>query len=480
MKQKTSFYIQLFLATALLSLFFGCEIQENFKYPYAEDNSVLDVSALEFIQENDSLSLMAQAIERAGFEDFYKGKDPFTFIVPNNQAFREYFKDNEYSSIADIPLPILRNILKYHLVQAEVNFNDPDLSPKNNPIPYSTENGQTMFLSHTGTFVGLINEGTNRQWEIKTSNLVPTNGVIHVVRSIVYYSAPTGEAEVENPDLELDTLYAKHDTYVNGGIESNKNFGGEALLKVKNVDGNGDYDRKAFLMFDFKDFKKEGVVTDLRMKLSVSFTHAKGVDMDVFEASDTLWTEYSLNFDNAPFPTSPKIASIKTKKVDDFVFDLTAYYQENEPDGLRAFMLDGEAGSDETDDLASKEHTSLEPPMLIATFAAPGAELTLDVLKNISFGQGDVVVLSSEYLSVGGAAPSDIFYTIEEAPSFGWLIKGSEVLRKDSKFSQLDLNLKNIIFIHDGETPGTEDLVLTARDRAGAILGDIKLTITAN
>ena len=468
-----------YLVIFMLTLFSGCEIQENFKYPYAEDNSKLNVSALEFIQTHDSLSFMAQAIERAGLEDLYVAKEVHTFVVPDNQAFREYFKDNGYSSITDIPLPILRNILKYHIVKAEVNFNDPALSSKNNPIPYPTENGQTMFLSHTGTFVGLINENTNRQWEIKTSNLVPTNGVIHVVRSIVYYSAPTGDIDGENPDLELDTIYVKHDTYINGGAESNKNFGGDPLLKVKHVEGNGDYDRKAFLMFNFNDFKKEGVITDLRMKLSVSFTHAKGVDMDVYETPDTLWTENSLNFNNAVFPTAPRIASIKTKKEDHFVFDLTSYYQENKPEGARSFMLEGEAGSDETDDLASKAHPSLGSPMLIATFAAEGAELTMEVLKDISFNKGDVAVLSSDYLSVGGAAATDIFYTIDEVPSSGWLIKGAEVLKKDSKFSQLDVNLKNIIFIHDGTTSGSEELVLTAKDRAGAVLGGIKLMFTA-
>jgi len=72
--------------------------------------------------------------------------------------------------------------------KAVVNFNDPALAPKNKPISYQTENGQIMYLSHTGTYVGLINEGTNKQWQIRTSNLVPENGVIHIVDQIVFYS----------------------------------------------------------------------------------------------------------------------------------------------------------------------------------------------------------------------------------------------------------------------------------------------------
>lgn len=50
---------------------------------------------------------------------------------------------------------------------------------------------------------------------------------------------------------------------------------------------------------------------------------------------------------------------------------------------------------------------------------------------------------------------------------------------KGSRFSQLDLDLKNIVFIHNGETLGTKSLLLTARDKAGAVLEDIKINIIA-
>lgn len=480
MKKIKQIAIHFLVGLNILFLLFGCEIQEDFKYKYADDNSVLNMSALEFIRQNDSLSLLSQAIEIAEFEDLYRKDSEFTFIVPNNQAFRAYLKENSYSSISDIPLPILRNILRYHIVQETVNFNDLDLSPSNKPIAYMTENGQTLFLSHTSTYVGLVNEGTDKQWQIKTSNLVPTNGVIHVVSSIVFYSASTGDVDGVNPDLIQDTIFTKHDAYINGGVESSNNYGSDPLLKIKNVTDNGDYDRKAFLMFDFDELEKEGVVTDLELQLAVSFTHAKGVDLDIYETPSTSWTESSLNFDNAVFPVNSRISSIKTTEVSTFKFDLTDYYKKKAPSGLRSFMLDGEAGSDETDEIASKEHPSLPPPMLIATLASGDSELSLETLEDITVDQGGIFVLSHENIKVSGAAANDIIYTIEEVPKFGWLVKGAEVLKKGHKFSQLDLDLKNIIFIHGGNTSGMDVLLLTARDRAGAVLEDIELSIKVN
>lgn len=467
------------LGIGMLAMIVSCEIQESFDYDYAADNTKLNMSALAYIKGNDSLSILNEAIERAQFQTMYEGGASATFIAPNNQAFRSYFKDNGYSSIAAVPLPILKNILRYHTVKGVVNFNDPALAPSNRPIAYATENGQTMYLSHTSTYVGLINEGTNRQWQIRTSNLVPDNGVIHVVNFVVFYSAPTGDANAVNPNLLQDTIFAKHDSYVNGGAESTKNFGTNTLMKIKNVSNNGDYDRKAFMIFDFSDFKKQGVVTDLKMQLAVSFTAAKGVDLNLFETPSTSWVEASLNFSNAVLPTAAKITSIKTSKISTFKFDLTDYYSEKKPTGLKSYMLDGQPGSDETNEIASKEHPTLAPPMLIATLATGDSELILEGNKDFEVANGEMYVLSNDNLLVSGASAGDIIYTVEDLPTFGWLIKGAEVLKKGSRFTQLDLDLKNMIFIHNASTLGTNTLVLTARDKAGAILKDIKINVIA-
>lgn len=476
---KTYRFLML-LSIASLGFLVSCEIQDNFEYTPSPDNSKLNQTTLEFISTTDSLSLMKEAIEIAGLSSIYDNEDGLTFIVPNNAAFRVYLKENKYASLRDIPLPILRNVLKYHIVEDVVNFNNPDLFASNRPIAYPTKNGQQMFLSHTSTFVGLINEKTKIQWQIRTSNLVANNGVIHVVNNIVYYSAPTGDANAPNPDLVQDTIFAKHDTYVNGGAEAGVNFGTNTLIKIKNVTNDGDYDRKGFLIFDFDDFKKEGVVTDMQMQLSVSFSHGKGVDFDLYVTPSTDWTESSLKFNNAVFPNTPRIATLKSSKATKFNFDITDYYKSANPSSLVSFMLDGQYGSDETDEIASKEHPTLAPPMIIATLSSGNSKLELEHVKDISMAKGDVVVLDQANLLVSGATAADIIYTIEELPSFGWLVKGAEVLKQGSRFSQLDIDLNNIVFIHDGNATGTNNVVLTARDRAGAILEDIILKIVAN
>ncbi|PUV26496.1 hypothetical protein DCO56_06035 [Sphingobacterium athyrii] len=174
-----------------LSLFSSCEIQESFEYDYADDNSKLNMSAWTYIQGKDSLSLLKQVILQCKDETLYERTEKATFILPTNQAFTAYLKENKYDNIAAVPVPILKDILRYHIVKAVVNFSDPVLAPSNKPIAYTTEKGEIMYLSHTSTYVGLINEGTNNQWQIRTSNLVPDNGVIHIVDHIVFLSEKT-------------------------------------------------------------------------------------------------------------------------------------------------------------------------------------------------------------------------------------------------------------------------------------------------
>ncbi|PRX51634.1 CBM96 family carbohydrate-binding protein [Salegentibacter salegens] len=479
MKTKMSIraYLYFGILTFLLVWVSSCEIQEDFEYQHDNIDGKLEVSAWEYIQQNDSLALLENAITSAGLQSFYQDSETRTFIAPNNQSFRDYLQANGYSNLEAIPLPILRNILQYHIVNDKVIFSDPDLAESNFPIAYPTQNGQVMFLSHDTNFRGIINQGTNSQWQIVTSNLEPSNGVIHVVDALVYFSAPAGDPSAPDPSIVTDTIFPIYDTYVNGGTSSGTNYGSDPLIKVKNVTGDGLYDRKAFLMFDLNEFGEEGIITDLQLAIAVSFTHAKGVSLDAYQTPDTTWNEMGLTFDNAVFPDGEPIASITPTRVPQFQFDLTNFYLENEGLGRVSIMLDGEATTDETNDLASKEHPSLHPPMLIARLAS--GENTLEVLKNnsIQTASGDVFVMDNEILELTGAPAADIIYTVNSVPTNGWLIQGASILRPGDQFTQLDIDLQNLLYINDDQGASEDLVLLSAKDRTGSRIDEITINI---
>ncbi|VBB48563.1 conserved exported hypothetical protein [uncultured Paludibacter sp.] len=181
--------LKLFILAVVLGTFTKCEIQDDFKYQSSPTNANLGKTCWGFIQERtDIMSMMQDAINRAQMQSYYSEDKGYTYILPRNNAWTKYLKSKSYTAISDIPVAELQNILKYHLVKAKVNFSDPVLITSNNPIAYDTESGSIMYLSHNTNFQGLINQNTKKSWTIITSNLVPTNGVIHVVDDVVYLS----------------------------------------------------------------------------------------------------------------------------------------------------------------------------------------------------------------------------------------------------------------------------------------------------
>lgn len=462
----------------LTTVFYSCEIQEDFSYEYSNSNAPLGVNAWEFIQKHDSLNLLEEAIKLTNTQSLYESSSTRTFIAPTNEAFKDYLNDNSYQDLSEVPVPILRNAIKYHIVNARVSFDDPDISERNNPLPYMSENGQTLFLSRTSGYTGLINEGTNKQWEIVTSNLKATNGIIHVVPSIVYFSARNTASEGPDAEIVRDTIFPIADTYINGGSNSGRNYGNDVRMRLKNVTGSGAYDRKVFLMYDLKDFTKEGVIVDFKLEVAVSFTAAKGIDIDVYNVQDTLWTEQGLTFDNANIPTTQPVSTITSSKVDKFEFDMIDYFNGLNHNGRISLMIDQEAGRDETDDFHSKENTGgFFPPMLIARYASGDTTLIIENNTGFSVNSGEAYVLNNDIIQVSGALPGDMRFTIEQAPQNGWLVRGATILQIGDIFTQGDIDAMNVVYINNGS--GTQDTItVSGKDKSGATLDSFNIDVT--
>lgn len=467
-----------FLNILFLFLLPACQKQKNFTYEYDNPGGKMSISAWQFIQQTDSLSLLSEAITATGLQDYYSNSEVHTFILPANTAFRTYLSANKYPNIGSIPVPILRNVLLYHIVKARILFSDPALSQNNHPIAYETANGQSMYLSHNANYQGLINEGTNKSWTISVSNLEPLNGVIHIVPELVYFSAKTAGTNIPNPTLVSDTIYATQDSYINGGSLKSVNFGSDPLIKAKNVDGSGDYDRKVYLMFDLNQLTKTGTLRKASIEVGVNFTHGLGLKMNLYKASDTSWSEKSLNWNNAPAPDPTPVASIITSKVPTFQWNCTSFIGPvlQQPRKITV-MLDGEAGGNETDDLISKENPLNRPPRLVVTFSSGNSTLAMGTNTGMTVSKGGIAVLKTEMLEMKGAAPADIIYTLESAPANGWLIMGSSILTTGSKFTQLDLDMNNIVYVHAGSASSTDLFSVSVADPDGGQIEPFNFSI---
>jgi uncharacterized surface protein with fasciclin (FAS1) repeats len=89
----------------------GCK-KDHFSY----QEQLRSVLAFDKILEDTSLSMAVQALERTKMAATLNAYGPFTFFIPDNNAFRKYLGGKGKASVDDIPEEELKTIMVYHIL----------------------------------------------------------------------------------------------------------------------------------------------------------------------------------------------------------------------------------------------------------------------------------------------------------------------------------------------------------------------------
>jgi uncharacterized surface protein with fasciclin (FAS1) repeats len=76
-------------------------------------------TALIYAETTPELSIFLQALERTGLNASLSQRNEITVLAPTNAAFDSYFIANGIADVTDIPVPDLRALLLYHLLNDE-------------------------------------------------------------------------------------------------------------------------------------------------------------------------------------------------------------------------------------------------------------------------------------------------------------------------------------------------------------------------
>jgi uncharacterized surface protein with fasciclin (FAS1) repeats len=117
---------------------------------------------------------LAAALTAAGLVDTLKGPGPFTVFAPTDEAFAKLPAGTLDNLLKPENKDKLTAILTYHVVPGEVMASDV-VNLKN----AKTVNGKMLNFSRMGDKV-MANDAT-----ITTTDIVASNGVIHVVDSVI-------------------------------------------------------------------------------------------------------------------------------------------------------------------------------------------------------------------------------------------------------------------------------------------------------
>lgn len=207
---KNIYTILKIFSLLLIMNMMGCyDLQSSYDYTSVNANPYLDMTTWEFIEmRQDTFSIFKEAVElvdslNPGFKDYYKQTDrKYTYLLLDNAGFTGFggvFRNNgNVSSVKDIEPNLLKNILLYHIVDGFYHSLDVSGSLNFNPVNVITlmrsqDGVMTMNIDNRNSmtyFSRLVinnNLGLSPMIRASTSNLIATNGAIHVFSKQLIY-----------------------------------------------------------------------------------------------------------------------------------------------------------------------------------------------------------------------------------------------------------------------------------------------------
>jgi uncharacterized surface protein with fasciclin (FAS1) repeats len=162
------------LCVLILAGIQGCK-KDHFSY----QEQVRQVLALDMLQQDTSLSLAVQALEKTNMAATLNTYGPFTFFIPDNNAFRAFLAGRGKASIDEIPVDELKTILVYHILPTRLK------SAEFIQGPQATPTGRGDFLTldiSKGFKSNTIANGIAKVYE---TDIEYSNGFVHKIDAVL-------------------------------------------------------------------------------------------------------------------------------------------------------------------------------------------------------------------------------------------------------------------------------------------------------
>ena len=147
---------------------------------------VYSQTIVEAAVSNKDFSTLVTALKAADLVDALSGEGPFTVFAPNNAAFSKIDSETLGSLLKPENVEALTNILTYHVVSGKLMASDVASALKSGygKVKLTALNGQTITARSKGGKIYLKDSQGNMS-EIIATDVAGSNGVIHVISSVV-------------------------------------------------------------------------------------------------------------------------------------------------------------------------------------------------------------------------------------------------------------------------------------------------------
>lgn len=140
------------------------------------DNTVTGLAV-----KSPNLSILVQALTRANLATTLQGTGPFTVFAPTDAAFTTFLQANNFTSINQVPVEVLTQILLNHVVSGTVKSTDLQTGYVKTLAKSATSGTNTMSM-----YVNLASGvRLNGVASVTTPDVIASNGVIHIVDAVI-------------------------------------------------------------------------------------------------------------------------------------------------------------------------------------------------------------------------------------------------------------------------------------------------------
>ncbi|MEI7509637.1 MAG: fasciclin domain-containing protein [Flavobacterium sp.] len=140
------------------------------------NNTITDIAS-----RKSDLKIFTQALNITGFADLYKQSGAHTIFAPSNDAFTTFLTAKGFATINDIPVDQLKNLLLNHIING--SFQTTQLTTKYvKSLAFGSASATNELSLYVDTTAGIKVNGVAT---VVTSNIVASNGVIHIVDTVI-------------------------------------------------------------------------------------------------------------------------------------------------------------------------------------------------------------------------------------------------------------------------------------------------------
>lgn len=189
----------LLLAVAAIA---GCDdmkLQTDADYDASVLDPHIDMTAWEYLESrSDIFSKFMTAVEAAGMKEYYTQTErAYTFLVLTDGAVNNFVGALGCTTVEECPVEEVRNLILYHIVDGEYSsYGDLPVEPIFVLTLRRGEEGLMTMLTRKNPWMAdagkvvVNNTGSNGSSPMRlavSSNIMPTNGVVHVFDNYCYY-----------------------------------------------------------------------------------------------------------------------------------------------------------------------------------------------------------------------------------------------------------------------------------------------------